>query len=183
MSEDGSDYTTGYRRPPRATQFRPGQSGHPSGRPKGSKNSRTIWKEELEAKVRISEGGKAKRITKRRAMVRQAANKAAGGDMKAIALVEAVTREHDAAAENPSSLGPGVFDRPADDQTMASIVERMRLSFLESREADGAAPASIAATESDPPASPQDEASGSPSPETGGDISDPKSPSKGDASC
>lgn len=34
-----SDYKVGYRNPPRETQFRPGQSGNPKGRPKGAKEA------------------------------------------------------------------------------------------------------------------------------------------------
>ena len=35
--EDGGarDYDVGYARPPKATQFAPGKSGNPKGRPKG----------------------------------------------------------------------------------------------------------------------------------------------------
>jgi len=183
MSERKKDYTVGYRRPPKATQFKPGQSGHPNGRPRGAKSTRKIWDEEIRAKVLVHENGKSRLVSKLQVAVRQLMNKAAGGDLKAIAQIHMVLRELEAAAENPSSLGPGVFDRPADAQTMASIVERIRLSFLASREADGAAPASIAAPEDDPAAPPQDEASDSAAPETGAEIPDPKSPSKGDASC
>lgn len=41
--------------PPQLTPFKPGQSGNPAGRPKGSRNRQTIVKEALEA---ILEGSK-----------------------------------------------------------------------------------------------------------------------------
>ena len=37
----------GYRKPPKATQFKQGQSGNPHGRPKGTKNLKTDLIEEL----------------------------------------------------------------------------------------------------------------------------------------
>ena len=182
MSENGSDHTVGYRRPPRATQFKPGQSGNSKGRPRESKNSRTIWKEELETKVRISENGKPKRITKRRAMVRQATNKAAGGDMKAIALVEVVTREHEAAAENTSSIGPGIFDRPADAQTMVSIVERLTHSIRQQIAIEGEEPVSTAAAHDIRSASAQGDPTLS-TPDPDAQTLDPNLRSEGGASC
>jgi Family of unknown function (DUF5681) len=35
--DEGASYEVGYGRPPRATRFKPGQSGNPRGRPKGSR--------------------------------------------------------------------------------------------------------------------------------------------------
>ena len=36
--KDEQDYSVGYKKPPKETQFKPGQSANPNGRPKGSKN-------------------------------------------------------------------------------------------------------------------------------------------------
>jgi hypothetical protein len=45
--EGGSDYRVGYKKPPRETQFRSGQSGNPNGRPrrKGINFAETLEKE------------------------------------------------------------------------------------------------------------------------------------------
>ncbi len=43
-STEAADYEVGYCRPPLATRFRPGQSGNPRGRPKGSRNLRAVVK-------------------------------------------------------------------------------------------------------------------------------------------
>lgn len=73
--EDDSDkpnYDVGYGRPPRKTQYTKGQSGNPKGRPKGSKSLKTLIQEELEEPITIFVKGKKKKITKARALVRNA---------------------------------------------------------------------------------------------------------------
>lgn len=81
MSDD--EYDVGYGKPPKTTQFKPGQSGNPKGRPKGVKNLTTDLQEELETKVQITEDGKSKMVTKQRAMLKQLVQKAMKGDSKA----------------------------------------------------------------------------------------------------
>jgi hypothetical protein len=73
----------GYKKPPAATQFAKGKSGNPKGRPKGSKNLRTVLEEELSAKITVQENGKKLRLNKRGVIVRSLANKAMTGDIKA----------------------------------------------------------------------------------------------------
>jgi len=68
------DYEVAYGKPPKHSQFKPGQSGNPSGRPKRSNTITALLKEELEAKVTVTENGVKKTITKREAMVRQVVN-------------------------------------------------------------------------------------------------------------
>jgi len=73
----------GYGKPPRKHQFKPGQSGNPNGRRKGSKGFKTELKEELNERVPITIDGKRRNISKRRLIIKALAAKAAKGNVAA----------------------------------------------------------------------------------------------------
>lgn len=75
--------TIGYKKPPTHTQFKPGQSGNPKGRPKGLKNLNTDLQEELGQKILITEANKSQEVTKQRAMVKTLFAKALKGETRA----------------------------------------------------------------------------------------------------
>ncbi|MBS4001773.1 MAG: hypothetical protein KGZ91_00220 [Afipia sp.] len=77
------DYTVGKGRPPVHTQFKPGQSGNPRGRPKGSPNLEAFMGEFLKKKFPVKEGGKVRYLFPHEIMIRQMAAKAMKGDQKA----------------------------------------------------------------------------------------------------
>lgn len=87
------DYEVGYSKPPKATQFKPGNKLG-KGRPKGAKNLSTIVKEALGAKLPAKINGKTKKISKIELAVHQLANKASSGDQKAIAKVVELYQQH-----------------------------------------------------------------------------------------
>src|SRR5437762_901114 len=57
---DGRGYEVGYGRPPTHSQYRPGQSGYPAGRPKGVRNLKTDVMRILRIPVKIKEGGRSR---------------------------------------------------------------------------------------------------------------------------
>lgn len=79
-----NDYNVGYKKPPKASQFKPGQSGNPKGRPKGTRNLATDLQEELSAKIVVREGNKQQRMSKQQALVKTLFNNALKGDIRAI---------------------------------------------------------------------------------------------------
>ncbi len=79
-----SDYEIGYGRPPKSTRFKPGQSGNPKGRKKGSMNLDMILMKALDAKITVETPAGTKRITKKEAIAMRLVNKAAMGDPKSI---------------------------------------------------------------------------------------------------
>ena len=48
MADDDKDYEVGYKKPPKHTQFQPGQSGNPAGRPPKSRNLKRLVDEVLD---------------------------------------------------------------------------------------------------------------------------------------
>lgn len=122
---DRKDYEVGYRKPPVHTRFQKGQSGNPSGRPKGSINVATALEKELNTPVTIKENGRTRTITKLQAAIKQLVNKAAGGDPRALHLLlnlKALSAG-EAAEEAPSPLR-----QEADHQVLASLLKRFGAS-------------------------------------------------------
>jgi len=116
----------GYGRPPRHSQFKPGQSGNPKGRPKGTANLRSDLREELGEHIRIREGERELKVSKQRAMLKALVAKALKGDARAanvvLTLVEKLF-EPEAARETVPDLTP-------DDQ---EILERFLARRMSSR--------------------------------------------------
>lgn len=81
------NYGVGYGKPPKHTQWKKGQSGNPAGRPKNTKNFKTDLEEELFEPVQINEGGRFKTVSKQRALLKRAFDKALKGDMRALEAI------------------------------------------------------------------------------------------------
>lgn len=72
---DGS-YAVGKNRPAERTKFAVGDGRKRGRRTKGTKNLLTEWREELDSKLTLTEGGKTKKITKRRALIKSSIERA-----------------------------------------------------------------------------------------------------------
>lgn len=81
----------GYGSPPLHSQWQKGESGNPRGRKKGSVNFTTDLLEELSEVIAVTEGGKPKRITKQRALIKALLTKGMKGDVRAASAVVAWT--------------------------------------------------------------------------------------------
>lgn len=75
---------TGYKDPPKHSQFRPGVSGNPKGRPKG-RNIFADLQEELQQA--IADQGTGTQTTKQRLLVKKLVEDAIAGDARAISTV------------------------------------------------------------------------------------------------
>lgn len=94
-TETNRDYEVGYGKPPKHTRFAKGRSGNPKGRPRGSKNFKTIVRDALNSPVKIKDRYGEREVRAIEASVRQLAAKAAAGDLKAIPRVLALASAYD----------------------------------------------------------------------------------------
>jgi len=92
-------YTVGYGRPPKATRFKPGQSGNPKGRPKGIRPLGALLTEILQQKIPVTEDGKTRRLPALLVMLRRLANDGMRGDKKAIQFLLTLVDRYGQAAE------------------------------------------------------------------------------------
>lgn len=82
------DYSVGYKRPPQHTQFKPGQSGNPKGRPKNVPTMNELLLKELLSRVRVTTpDGRRRMVTKMELIAKQVSNNAVKGDLKSAKLV------------------------------------------------------------------------------------------------
>lgn len=81
------DYKVGKGRPPQSTRWKPGQSGNPKGRPKGSRPVGAVLQDIIQQKVSVTESGKTRRFSTLEVIIRQLANDAMRSDSRAIKLL------------------------------------------------------------------------------------------------
>jgi Family of unknown function (DUF5681) len=97
MSDDvqpEASYEVGYGRPPKHTQFKPGRSGNPRGRPRKSKAIEAMIREELDSTIVLKENGRELRISKREAIIKRLVNSAIKGDTKPLQMMIAHLEKH-----------------------------------------------------------------------------------------
>ncbi len=98
-----ADNDVGYGKPPRANQFKPGESGNPKGRPKGARSEATILQDLLQHKIGLSEHGKTRRITLHEAILRRIAEDCLKGNTKSAAFL--LNRYHAMTSNEPDEAG------------------------------------------------------------------------------
>ena len=82
-----SDEKVGYCRPPRATRFKPGQSGNPRGRPRKPKPIQDLLMAELNRRVMIQENGRERKLPKLELVTKRLVNDAIQGEYPALRLL------------------------------------------------------------------------------------------------
>ena len=79
--------SVGYKRPPEKNRFKPGQSGNPSGRPKGSQNLKTLFHKILKEEISLREGSDLRKMSKAEAIMRGLVVGALKGDARSLGVL------------------------------------------------------------------------------------------------
>jgi hypothetical protein len=87
------DYEVGYRRPPKGSQFKPGQSGNPKGRPKPPETFESLLQQELKARIKVVESGVPKRMSKEKGLVKSLVNGGLAGKLGHMLLIAQLLRQ------------------------------------------------------------------------------------------
>lgn len=105
MADKKESYETGYGKPPRNKQFKPGQSGNPEGRPKNAKSFPALINHELQQISEFTDGEKRRKLRMRRIIAKQHVRKAAKGDARSTKLVLEQDQQYRRESEaNPLTL-------------------------------------------------------------------------------
>jgi hypothetical protein len=129
--KEAGDHGVGYGKPPKHTQFRPGQSGNPKGRRKGTRNLKTDLTDELGERIPVREGDRTRMVSKQRAVVKTLVAQTLKGNTRAANLLLGTMMRLFDQAE-----GTGDLVEPLNDderEIMKTFEERIR------REAGGPA--------------------------------------------
>jgi hypothetical protein len=112
----------GHKRPPEHSRFKPGQSGNPSGRPKGSQNLKTIFEKILKEEVSLREGNDVRKVTKAEALIRGLVIGALKGDQRNVVTLLRIAEQ------------AGHFNEPGQD---IGRIERIIVSWKGSEDNHG----------------------------------------------
>ena len=106
-----SEYEVGFRRPPKSSRWKPGQSGNPSGKKKGTKNYATILNSLAARKIKLTEQGRVRKISAHEGLYVNFFGRALKGDFKTAEFLlnklEAVQRKQ-VEREGNRALAPRV---------------------------------------------------------------------------
>jgi hypothetical protein len=119
------DYAVGRGKPPLATRFAAGQSGNPSGRPRGRRSLAATLLGVLHEPVWVTDNGKRRRITKLEATFKQIVNRAAGGEVAAIRVLLQLFPTLERLLAAPQEQG---HDPAADQALLANLITRLGLN-------------------------------------------------------
>jgi hypothetical protein len=118
-------YKVGYCRPPVHSRFKPGQSGNPSGRAKGSKNLKSLFDKILNEQITLQDGAQSRKVSKGEAIIRRLIIGALKGDARSLSTLfrlVAQTGELDHERYDPLVIQPVIFQTGSPAGTLSSPI-------------------------------------------------------------
>src|SRR4051812_7925385 len=101
-------YEVGYKKPPKHSQFKPGQTGNSNGRPRGSKGFATILHEILSEKITVRTAGGERKVRRMEALLLKQVEAAGKGNMRAM---EKLVHWYLSLVAQPAAPLPSSYDR------------------------------------------------------------------------
>lgn len=117
----------GYGKPPTEHQFKPGVSGNPKGRPKGTLNVLDVIAKHANKKVKVLENGEEKSMSKLEVVISAAFNKAGKGDVAAMRILVQLLQAH---GEMSESKGDVAFSQADIDAVFGAADWQAELAAL-----------------------------------------------------
>lgn len=124
---ENEDEEVGYKKPPKTTQWKPGQSGNPKGRSKKTKDFEKLLDLELSQQIHITENGETVTLSKREVLIKGLVNTALKGDKVALKLVVSFMKVHHTVEEFASDAG--------DREALMELFEKAKLEDKKLEEA------------------------------------------------
>lgn len=132
ISHNNATYEVGYKKPPKHSQFKKGQSGNKRGRPKRRitmSDVETAFDKALNAFITVSENGTVHQIKKLNALATQTVNKALKGNHQATSLVVSMLAKRAAAEPDSASSDSTAEDFKAEFEAIfAEMAARAKSS-------------------------------------------------------
>ena len=133
--QSGAEHSSrgGYGRPPERTRFKKGQSGNPKGRPKGSRNLKSLYREERDTKVHVTENGRRKLVTKGAIAVKTLFSNVAKGQPKAfdqVLKLESLYEANGGSGTGQSSEASADLPLPDRDAELLDMYFAARLAAM-----------------------------------------------------
>jgi hypothetical protein len=125
--ERDATYKVGYGKPPKHTQFKPGQCPNPRGRPKKRQNVRTMILDVLNQPVPITQNGKKKTVPALKATYQKVLGEALlKGNIRAVLLLTQLAERAGLMNDDDAPTAAAPLSRE-EEQVMAALARRLGL--------------------------------------------------------
>ncbi len=116
-----AEYDVGYKKPPRHSQFQPGRSGNPKGRPRAAKGLHTLVRDTLTQKVAVRTANGTKKISRIEAVLQKTVEQAMKGNPRALA--ELIKLYSNAVPNEAAQIVPELRDQDLTATDLATLEE------------------------------------------------------------